>query len=65
MSYGINQPAKWKQTAMYVDRILKGAKPADLPVQQPTDFELLINRSTAANLGIKTPPTLKLRAEFV
>ena len=65
MSYGINQPDKWKQTAMYVDRILKGAKPADLPVQQPTDFELLINRSTAANLGIKIPPTLKLRAEFI
>ena len=65
MSYGINQPAKWKQTAKYVDRILKGAKPADLPVQQPTDFELLINRNTAANLGIKIPPALKLRAEFI
>jgi len=65
MSYGINQPAKWKQTALYVDRILKGAKPADLPVQQPTDFELLINRNTAATLGLKIPPTLKLRAEFI
>jgi len=44
---------------------LKGAKPAHLPIQQPTDFELLINRSTAGNLGIKIPPTLKLRAEFI
>jgi len=65
MSYGINLSARWKQTAMYVDRILKGAKPADLPVQQPTNFELLINRKTAANLGIKIPPELKLRAEFI
>ena len=65
MSYGINLPAKWKQTAMYVDRILKGAKPADLPVQQPTNFELFINRKTAANLGIKIPRTLQLHAEFI
>jgi putative ABC transport system substrate-binding protein len=65
MSYGINLPAKWKQTAKYVDRILKGAKPADLPVELPTVFELLINRKTAANLGIKIPQTLTLRAEFV
>ena len=65
MSYGINHVAMWKRTAKYVDRILKGAKPADLPVQQPTDFELLINRKIAANLGIKIPQTLQLRAEFI
>jgi putative ABC transport system substrate-binding protein len=65
MSYGINLPAKWKQTAKYVDRILKGAKPEDLPVQLPTDFELLINRKTATNLGIKIPQTLQLRAELI
>ena len=65
MCYGISLSATWKQAAMYVDRILKGTKPADLPVQLPTNFELLINRTTAANLGIKIPPTLQLRAEFV
>jgi len=65
MSYGTSLPARWKQAAMYVDRILKGAKPADLPVQQPTDFELFINRKTAANLGIEIPRTVQLRAEFI
>jgi putative ABC transport system substrate-binding protein len=65
MSYATSLPARWKQAAMYVDRILKGAKPADLPVQRPTDFELFINRKTAANLGIKIPQTLQLRAEFI
>ena len=65
MSYGLNISATWKQTAMYVDRILKGAKPADLPVQQPTSFELFINRRTAANLGIKIPHALLLRAEVI
>ena len=65
MSYGTSLSARWKQAAMYVDRILKGAKPADLPVQQPTDFELFINRKTAANLGIEIPRTVQLRAEFI
>jgi len=65
MSYGTNASARWKQAARYVDRILKGAKPADLPIQQPTDVELWINRKTAANLGIKIPRELEVRAEFV
>ena len=65
MSYGPNSVAMWKRTATYVDRILKGAKPADLPVQQPTDFELFINRRTAASLGIKIPQALQVRAELI
>ena len=65
MSYGTSLSARWKQAALYVDRILKGAKPADLPVQQPTDFELFINRKTAANLGMEIPRSLQLRAEFI
>jgi putative ABC transport system substrate-binding protein len=65
MSYGVNYPAEWKQAAVYVDRILKGVRPTDLPVQQPTSFELFVNRKTAANLGIKIPQALQLSAEFI
>jgi putative ABC transport system substrate-binding protein len=65
MSYGTSWSAKWRDAALYVDRILKGAKAADLPVQQPTTFELFINRTTSAKLGIKIPQVLQLRAEFL
>jgi putative ABC transport system substrate-binding protein len=65
MSYGPNQPAMWQRFAYYVDRLLQGATPADLPVEQPTKFELVINLKTAKGLGITMPPSLLLLADEV
>jgi putative ABC transport system substrate-binding protein len=65
LSYGVDQADNYRRAAAYVDRILHGAKPAELPVQLPTKFEVAVNLKTAKALGLMVPPSILLRADEV
>jgi putative ABC transport system substrate-binding protein len=65
LSYGTDSVGTWRRAASYVNRILRGEKPGDLPVQFPSKFEMVVNRKTATALGLAIPPSIRLRADEV
>lgn len=65
LAYGVNIPSLFRQSASYIDRILRGEKPADMPVQQPTRFEMIVNLRSAKDLNIVVPATILARADEV
>jgi putative tryptophan/tyrosine transport system substrate-binding protein len=65
MSYGPSLPDVWRRSATYIDKILKGAKPGDLPIEQPTTFELVVNLKTAKAIGLTIPPSVRRQATEV